>query len=47
MVQHWILYFVIFQGTWTIIANKPYIFVIFRGGLDPLLPPLDPLMRFG
>ena len=24
--------------------KKPYIFVIFQGGLDPLSPPLDPHM---
>ena len=30
----------IFQGIWTSIAKKPYIFVIFQGGggLDPLSP---------
>ena len=40
----------IFQGIWTSIAKKPYIFVIFSGGggggggPDPLSPPLDPPM---
>ena len=33
--------FVIFQGIRTSIAKKPYIFVIFQGGLDPLSLPLD------
>ena len=28
----------------TNIAKKPYIFVIFQGGPDPLSPPLDPHM---
>ena len=28
----WLGSFVIFQGIWTSIAKKPYIFVIFRGG---------------
>ena len=28
----------IFQGIWTSIARKPYIFVIFQGGQDPLPP---------
>ena len=32
----------IFQGIWTCIARKPYIFVIFQGCPDPLSPPLDP-----
>ena len=36
--------FVIFQGIWTSIAKKPYIFVIFHGGQDPLVFPLDPHM---
>ena len=47
MAQHWILYFVIFQGTRTSIAKKPYSFVIFHGGIpSPCTspPPLDPLM---
>ena len=36
----------IFQGIWTCIARKPYIFVIFQGGggPDPLSPSLDPHM---
>ena len=39
--------FVIFQGIRTSIANKPYIFVIFRGSPDPLSPPpLDPPMHW-
>ena len=39
MVQNWMLgSFVILQGIRTSIAKKPYIFVIFQGGLDPLLP---------
>ena len=32
-----------FQGIWTRIAEKPYIFAIFQGGLDPLSPPPPPL----
>ena len=37
--------FVIFQGIWTGIAEKAYIFFIFKeGGLDPLSLPLDPPM---
>ena len=36
----------IFQGIWTSIAKKPYIFVIFQGGgPTPLSPPLDPPMK--
>ena len=39
--QHRILYFVIFQGTRTGIAKKPYIFVIFQGsGVWTPCPPL-------
>ena len=35
----------IFQGTQTSIAKKPYNFVNFQGGgSDPLSPPLDPGM---
>ena len=34
----------IFKGIRTSIAKKPYIFVIFQGGLDPLSTPLDPRM---
>ena len=30
-IECWIGSFVIFQGIWTNIANKPYIFVIFQG----------------
>ena len=37
MAQHWML--VIFQGILTSIAKKPYIFVIFQAGPDPLSPP--------
>ena len=36
-----------FQGIWTSIAKKPYIFVIFHGGggvRPPVSPPLDPPM---
>ena len=33
---------VIFQGIQNIIAKKPYIFVIFQGGPDPLPPPPPP-----
>ena len=36
--------FVIFQGIRTIIAKKPYIFVIFHGGTRHPATPLDPLM---
>ena len=35
----------IFQGIWTSVAKKPYIFVIFQGGgggSGPHIPPLDP-----
>ena len=35
----------VFQGFQTSIAKKPYIFVIFQGGTDPLSLPLDPLMN--
>ena len=38
--------FVIFQGIWTSIANKPYIFMIFQGGPDLPPPPLDPSMWY-
>ena len=34
----------IFQGIWTKIAKRPYIFAIFSGGPDPLSPSLDPHM---
>ena len=41
----WLGSFVIFQEIRTIIAKKPYIFVIFLGGPYPLPPPpLDPPM---
>ena len=43
MAQHWMLgksgSFLIFQGIRTCNARKPYIFVIFQGGPDPLPPP--------
>ena len=42
----WLGSFVIFQGIRTSIAKKPYIFVIFKGGPEPLSPPLDPPMGF-
>ena len=35
----------IFQGIRTCIAGKPYIFVIFQGGLEPPVPSLDPHIR--
>ena len=35
----WFGSFVILQGILTSIAKKPYIFVIFHGGLDLLSPP--------
>ena len=36
-IEFWLCSFVIFQGILTIIAKKPYIFVIFQGvGPDPL-----------
>ena len=41
----WLGSFVIFQGIRTSIAKKPYIFVIFQGGLDPYSP-LDPRMGY-
>ena len=34
-----------FQGIRTSIAKKPYIFMIFQGGPDPLTAPLDLLMK--
>ena len=37
---------VIFQGTWTCIARKPYIFGIFQGGRDLLSPPPPPPLRW-
>ena len=41
----WYIVAVIFQGIRTCISRKPYIFVIFQGGADPLSPPpLDPHM---
>ena len=41
----WLCSFVIFQGIWTRIAKKSYIFVIFRGvGPGPPVPSLDPRM---
>ena len=45
-IECWLGSFVIFQGIWTSIAKKPYIFVIFQGGPDPLSPPppLGPCM---
>ena len=38
-IECWLSIFVIFQGIRTSIAKKPYIFVIFQGGPDPLSPP--------
>ena len=38
--EYWICGFVIFQGIFTSIAKKPYIFVIYQGGMDPGPPPL-------
>ena len=43
-LECWLDSFVIFQGIWTRIVDKPYIFVIFQGGPDPRPPPLDPHM---
>ena len=43
-IECWLGSFVIFQGIRTSIAKKPYIFVIFQGGPDPLSSPLDPPM---
>ena len=40
-IECWLGSFVIFQGVRTSIAKKPYIFVIFQGGQDPLSPHLD------
>ena len=45
-IKCWLGSFVIFQGIRTSIVKKPYIFVIFQGGPDPLSPPLDPPMRW-
>ena len=41
-IECWLGSFVIFQGIWTSIAKKPFIFVIFQGwgGPDPLSSPL-------
>ena len=42
MALHWMLaWYVISQWNRTSIAKKPYIFVIFQGGPDPLSSPLD------
>ena len=56
MAQHliWLGSFVIFQGIRTIIAKKPYIFMIFQGGgVGPPAPPtlaphpaVDPCMSY-
>ena len=43
-IERWLGHFVILQGIQTGIAKKPYNFVIFQGGLDPLSPPLNPRM---
>ena len=43
-IECWLCRLVIFQGIGTSIAKKPYIFLFFRGGPDPLSPPLDPPM---
>ena len=43
-IECWLGSFVIFQGIWPSIAKKPYLFVIFQGGPDPLSPPLGPHM---
>ena len=37
-IECWLCSFVIFQGIWTNIVKKPYIFVIFRGCPDPPAP---------
>ena len=42
MAQNWRGSFVIFQGTLTRIAKKPYIFFISLGGVYTPCPPLDP-----
>ena len=46
-IECWLGSFVIFQGIWTSIAKKPYIFVILqgRGWSGPPPPPLDPPMH--
>ena len=41
-IECWLGSFVIFQGIWTSIAKKPFIFVIFQRGSRPPVPPLDP-----
>ena len=38
-IKCWLDRFVIFQGIWTSIAKKPYIFVIFQRGFGPPAPP--------
>ena len=38
--------YVIFKGFQTSIAIKPYNFVTFQGGPDPLSRPLDPPMHY-
>ena len=43
-IECWLGSFVIFQRIGTGIAKKPYIFVIFQGGPDPLSRSLDPHM---
>ena len=49
MTQYWLGNFAIFQGILPSIAEKPYIFVIYEGGVsEPLLPPpLDPRVDYG
>ena len=45
-IECWLGGFVVFQGIWTRIAKKPYIFCDFSGGGSrPHVPPLDPHMR--
>ena len=34
-IEYWLGSFEIFQGIWTSIAKRPYIFVIFQGGGGP------------
>ena len=39
-IESWLGSFVVFKGTWTSIAKKRYIFVIFQGGgSGPPVPP--------
>ena len=46
-IECWLSSFVIFQGTQTSIAKKPYIFVMLQWGREPQSPPLDLCMLMG